>query len=517
MTLTGTRTAARGGVRVVLGATAVLLVTALAGCTSPGISWQWGSEEAKAGEAEWKPCPEVAAEIAGGAAPQNVTYDCATVKVPRDWGNPDDGETLDVSLLRAHSDFQRDDERIGSLVVNPGGPGGSGVDTAVYMSRSTPIEVLRRFDIVGFDPRGVERSSPVECYSDADKDKVYASEPDPVSKAEFDELAEFSRDMVADCERKYGDTLKYFSTEQTARDMEAVRKAVGDDKLTYLGYSYGTLIGAVYAHLFPDKIRAMVLDGAVDPRQDEVATSKSQAVGFERAFANFARWCKQTGRSNCPIGPDAEKSLKDLMAEARKSPATSSDGRKATAGWVFSSVIYTMYVKEWWPRLAQALAEAEQGKPNRMFEIVDTFNERDSSGDYPNSMEILTTVNCVDEKEALSVEKVRELQGEWRKEHPLFGAPLALSTMTCAVWPDQHDPFPYGEAKGAPPIMVVGTTGDPATPYEQSGKLADLLGSGVLVTYRGEGHTAYPKPGCLNDTVNAYLTDLKVPDSEVTC
>ncbi|MGH3737967.1 MAG: alpha/beta hydrolase [Micromonosporaceae bacterium] len=508
---------------VVIAVAAVAVAALLAGCTAtPTARWKdspgGGSSEPGAPgipAAEWEDCEEVAEEVLDGSAPRRISFECATVEVPLDWSDPDNGETLDIALLRARSKRQRD--RKGSLVINPGGPGGSGINTAVYLAETLPVQVMKGFDLVGFDPRGVGRSSPVECWDDEDKDTMLGAEPDPVSPQAYDEIVTLTDEMVADCEQKYGDTLKFFSTEQTARDIEAIRQAVGDDKLTYLGYSYGTLLGAVYAKLFPDRIRAMVLDGAVDPGKSEIASSEGQAAGFELAFNNFAKWCKGAGASQCPIAPDARGFVTRLLAKARKAPVEISDGRKATAGWVLAAVVYTMYVQEWWPVLAEGLAAADKGRPEALFRIVDTFNERESDGDYDNSMEVLTMVNCVDEEKSPSVEDIRKLQTDWRKKYPLFGAPLALSILGCAVWPDQHDPYPYGEAKGAPPILVVGTTGDPATPYEQAGVLAKLLGTGVLITFEGEGHTAYPTAGCLNDVINDYLIDLEAPKSEVTC
>ncbi len=507
--------------------TAATLVTAgalLAGCTvGPSAHWQdppggTGTQPggAKIPAADWRPCTDVAEKAIGQRPPSNVSYDCATVKVPQDWAHSDDGKTFDVKMLRARSERFDPNDNKGSLVINPGGPGGSGIQTAVYLSLTLPLQVVREFDIVGFDPRGVGESSPVECFSDSDKDALTAADPDPATDKQFDGVVDLTKKMVNDCTEKYGESLGYFSTEQTARDMDAIRQAVGDEKLSYLGYSYGTLLGAVYAKLFPRNIRTMVLDGAVDPTKGEIEASEGQAAGFELAFGNFAKWCKSRGKS-CPIGPDAKGFVKQLLAKARKSPAKGRDGREATAGWVFSAVVYTMYVQEWWPRLADALSSDAKGNPNGVFSLVDGFNERDSHGHYPNSMEVLNTVNCVDEEKSPTVAEIRKLQLDWRKKYPLFGASLALSIMGCAVFPDQHDPFPYGKADGAPPILVVGTTGDPATPYQQSGTLAKLLGTGILITYEGEGHTAYPKPGCLNTVIDDYLIDEKAPDGPVTC
>ena len=235
-------------------------------------------------EVTWRPCPEVPQELIGAAAP-HMTYECATVPVPQDWADPAGSDTFDIALIRIRSDQQRD--RIGSLVLNPGGPGASGIDTAVYLSfgplfGGLPDEVTRRFDIVGFDPRGVSRSSPIRCSTDEEMDASFGADPDPADERQFEQALADSRRIAQRCQDRYGEALHYLSTEQTARDLEAVREAVGDEKLTYLGYWYGTLLGAVYAHLFPDQVRAMVLDGAVDPAEEALASSEGQAAGFER-------------------------------------------------------------------------------------------------------------------------------------------------------------------------------------------------------------------------------------------
>ncbi|MBX6724328.1 MAG: alpha/beta fold hydrolase, partial [Dactylosporangium sp.] len=291
---------------------AVLAAVALlaAGCTfdrhdraEPG--------SASAGTVRWRNCADEARTVFR-QAPRSVTYECATIAVPRNWAQPA-GETFDIALLRARAAGQRG--RIGSLVVNPGGPGASGIQLAVYLSAGLPAEITRRFDIVGFDPRGVGRSSPVKCLSDADLDRMFGSEPDPVTDAQFEEAVAIARQAGEACAAKYGETLPLFSTEQAARDLDAVRAAVGDEKLTYLGYSYGTLLGATYAQLFPGAVRALVLDGAVDPRQDAIAASEGQARGFERAFDAFATWCR-TSAGLCPIGPDARATVAGVLDQA---------------------------------------------------------------------------------------------------------------------------------------------------------------------------------------------------------
>ncbi|MDQ7906575.1 alpha/beta hydrolase [Phytohabitans sp. ZYX-F-186] len=474
---------------------------------------------AASGEAAiWRPCPDVPEDLVGRSAP-GMRYECASVAVPQDWADPGGSGTFEIALLRARSNRQQD--RIGSLVVNPGGPGGSGIDTAVYLSFGAafgglPDEITERFDIVGFDPRGVARSSPVECISDADLDATFGADPDPDTQGEFDEVVAINKRVGDGCGAKYGDRLTLFSTEQAARDMDAVRAAVGDEKLTYLGYSYGTLLGATYAQLFPSKIRALVLDGAVDPGQDMVAGSESQAKGFERAFTNFTNWCEQT-RGRCPIGPDARGAVTDAIEKARVSPVRGSDGREATAGWVFYAVISSLYTEQGWQELATAVDDLRRGDAAAVFELADSYAERDSGGHYSNLFDANLAVNCADSTAKPTLKQVRSYQSQWRAKYPLFGAALAVGMLPCAYWPGERDPYPTGEAKGAPPIVVVGTTGDPATPYEQTAKLADMLGVGVVLTWEGEGHTAYPQTECVTRAVDRYLIDLEAPQAGLRC
>jgi pimeloyl-ACP methyl ester carboxylesterase len=515
------------------GVPALVVALVMTGCTLGSSSTTRGTTSARpqpgasGGGTSWRTCDDVAEDLVGPAAARaNVSFQCATVKVPQDWSNAGtspgaapSGPTFDIAVIRARSDNQRD--RIGSLLVNPGGPGGSGVDLAVYLSLGQafgglPADVLERFDIVGFDPRGVSRSSPVKCISDADLDSTFGYEPDPADQAEFDGLVALNRKIGQDCGAKYSSTLHLYSTEQAARDMDAVRAAVGDPKLTYLGYSYGTLLGATYAQLYPDNIRALVLDGAVDPRQDTVASSESQAKGFERAFGNFTRWCAAS-TTRCPIAPDARAAVTTALDKARSSPVRGSDGREATAGWVLYAIVSSLYTEAGWQQLASAIAELETGDPDEVFELADSYAERRPDGTYSNMFDANAAVNCADEDASPSLAQIRQLQSQWRAKYPLFGPPLAVGLITCTEWPGKRDPVPTGQAKGAPPIVVVGTTGDPATPYEQTARLAQMLGVGVVLTWQGEGHTAYPETSCVNRAVNDYLIELTVPRAGLTC
>ncbi|WP_203815949.1 alpha/beta hydrolase [Paractinoplanes ferrugineus] len=505
------------------------MVVATAGCTLPTFAPDGSGEDQpiagrpSAGAVpgttpDWRSCDDVPRDLVGQGA-SGMAYDCAEVAVPRNWGEPKSGETYSISLIRIRSEAQKN--RIGSLLINPGGPGGSGVDTAVYLSYGEalgglPTAVTDRFDIVGFDPRGVGRSDPIKCISNEDQDASFAAPPDPVSQEAFDSLVALNRRVAAGCGSKYGAQLVNFSTEQAAKDMDAIRTAVGDAKMSYLGFSYGTLLGATYAQQFPGNIRAMVLDGAVDPKQTYVEGSETQAKGFERAFTNFAAWCKATA-DKCPIAPDARKAVTDLMAAAAKNPVANTDGRKATSGWIFVAVISSLYSERGWGTLAQSVAALQQGNPKGIFALADQYAERKANGSYSNLFDANMAVNCADTKDVPTVEEIRKLQGEWRAKYPLFGAALATGMLPCVFWPGQRDPYPAGAATGAPPIVVVGTTGDPATPYENTADLANMLGVGHVLTWEGEGHTAYPSTTCIVKAVNSYLIDLQVPQEGLRC
>ncbi|MEV4135388.1 alpha/beta hydrolase [Dactylosporangium sp. NPDC049742] len=511
--------------RVARRSLAVLLVTALlGGCgslpTDPSqearrldrpAAAPTTSSGVKVEPAQWKPCPDVYKGIFS-SPPQNVKYDCATVKVPQDWHNPEGSGTFDVAMVRGRSTTQRD--RVGSLFINPGGPGASGVEYAVYRSVYLPAEVVRRFDVIGFDPRGIGRSSPVKCFSDADLDANFGIDPDPQTDAAFGESVALTRRLAQSCGDKYGDKLRFYSTEQTARDMDALRAAVGEQQMTYLGYSYGTLLGAVYAQLFPKNVRAFVLDGAVDPTLSMQDSAEKQAAGFEHAFDNFTTWCKANVTA-CPIGPDPRAVVTKAIADARTSPVQGK-GRNATAGWVFTAVVSSLYSESGWRVLAQAMQDLRNGKPEKMFQLADSYAERDPEGKYTNMFDANAAVGCADSDDTPTVEQARALQPQWRQKYPLFGGALALN-LICAQWPGKRDPYPAGVATGSAPIVVIGTLGDPATPYEQAPALAKMLGVGTLITWKGEGHTAYPKTGCVIDAVNRYLIDLRVPPAELTC
>jgi pimeloyl-ACP methyl ester carboxylesterase len=470
--------------------------------------------------AVWTPCPDIAEDMTGSANAA-FTFDCATIQVPQDWHSPNNGKTFDIAIVRARSNSQKN--RIGSLVVNPGGPGGSGVQLAAGLvdsqsSLALPSAITDRFDIVGFDPRGVGESTEVQCLTPATEDSLFGADPDPATQGDFDAVVALNKAAVAPCLAKYGSELPLFSTEQASRDIDAVRVAVGDTKLTYLGYSYGTLLGATYAQLFPQNVRALVLDGTIDPKQDAVQRSQSQAGGFEHAFNDFSTWCKANA-SKCPIASDPLGEVMAAVAKGRTSPVTGPDGRRATAGWIITGVSEAMYTQSEWPTMATAIAQLKSGTATGIFQLADEYAERSPNGQYSNLFDANDAVNCADLANEPTVAQVRTYQLAWRVTYPLFGAALATGMLTCAVgvWPGARDPYPTGAATGAPPIVLVGTTGDPATPYAQTAKLAAMLGDAHIVTWEGEGHTAYPQTTCIINAVDAYLINLTVPAAGLTC
>ncbi|MFL6128304.1 MAG: alpha/beta hydrolase [Mycobacteriales bacterium] len=506
-------------------------VLALAGCTTTAGHGRYGGDPIPGAPAPGRPAP-VAPTISpldfedctaaigpqlrshpGGDRP--LRFFCGRLRVPLDYRAPS-AKAIDLLLVRVRLGGQQ--QRIGSLVVNPGGPGGSGVDAAVGLSLTLPPDLLRRFDVVGFDPRGVGLSSPLECIPDTLKDRAIALDPDARTEQQYREQVQVAREISQSCRRRYGDELQHYNTEETARDLDLVRQAVGDPRLTYLGYSYGTRLGAVYAQLFPKRVRALVLDGAVDPEASETTSAEAQARGFERAFDQFAASCRARGAA-CLIGPDPRASMMRVIARARRSPIPSgrNDPRKATAGHVLLAAVSALYDEGDWSQLESAIAEADSGTAGGVFDLADQYAQRDPKGSYTNLLDANTAINCADSEERVPDATVRRALASWRVKYPLFGSSLALGLIGCQQWAAPRQPLPAVRAAGAPPLLVVGTVHDPATPYASAQVLARTLATGRLLTWRGEGHTAYPKTRCVTAAVNAYLVSLTVPSTGATC
>jgi pimeloyl-ACP methyl ester carboxylesterase len=444
---------------------------------------------------------------------------CATATAPLDWSAPAAGE-IDLALVR----HRATGDRIGSLLVNPGGPGGSGYDfIADSLDYAVGEPLKQRFDIVGFDPRGVGRSSAVTCYQPAQMDEfLYGIVPaERGSDAWIDEVSASSRAFGEACSENTGELLANVDTESAARDLDLLRAILGDTKLNYLGYSYGTFLGATYAGLYPDKVGRLVLDGAVDPSADDLEVTIAQAVGFEDALRAYLEDCMQ--QSDCPFSGSVDAAMDEiarLLASVEASPLQGSDGRKVGADTLVTAIIYPLYSKESWPYLSDLFDSVMLGDADLALGYADGYNGRSQDGTYlDNSTEAFRAINCLDYTYQLDVGVMRQEAAEIAAAAPVIGPYFGYGDLGCGNWPYQSEREPAKiTAEGAAPIMVVGTTGDPATPYQWAVALADQLESGVLVSYDGEGHTAYRKSNsCVDDAVEAYFIDGTVPASDPKC
>ncbi|MDH6225104.1 alpha/beta hydrolase [Streptomyces sp. MJP52] len=499
--------------------TALLAAGALAACG--------GEEEGDVREQslEWEDCPAPSDAQGGGTSPSplpgDADWQCATMRAPLDWSEPD-GETIGIELIRVRSSGGGKD-RIGSLVFNFGGPGGSGITTLPAFGQE--YEALRtRYDLVSFDPRGVGRSEPVECESASRLDALLQKDGTPDDAGERAEYERGLRDFNEACEENSGEVLPHVRTTDAARDLNLMREVLGDDKLYYFGISYGTELGGVYAHLFPEEVGRAVFDAVVDPTQDPEQGSLGQARGFQRALDNFAEDCASKPQEECPIGTDADdvkKRITQLLADLEERPLPGSFPRLLTETAATGGIAQALYSKDFWPLLTQALDEAYEGDGRTLLFLSDAMNGRDQSGEYSNLVAANTAINCSDDRPRYTVADVERVRPRFREASPVFGDYLAWSMLSCAGWPVAGAAdHPDVGAPGAPPILVIGNTGDPATPYEGARRMARALGPGVGVeiTYRGEGHGAYDSGDrCVQDAVNGYLLEGRAPRSGTVC
>ncbi|WP_413757771.1 alpha/beta hydrolase [Streptomyces sp. MMBL 11-3] len=452
-------------------------------------------------------------------------FQCATLKAPLDYADPAAG---DIRLAVARKKATGPGERLGSLLVNPGGPGGSAVDyLQSYAGIGYPAEVRARYDMVAVDPRGVARSEPVECLNGRRMDAYTQTDTTPDDAREKTALADAYKRFAEACGRRSAKVLRHVSTVEAARDMDVVRAALGDEKLTYVGASYGTFLGATYAGLFPERVGRLVLDGAMDPSLPARKMNQDQTAGFETAFRSFAKDCVR--RPDCPLGragTPPEQVGKNLKAFFRQLDATpldtgDADGRRLGEALATTGVIAAMYDEGAWPMLREALTAAMKEKDGAgLLVLSDSYYERGADGRYANLMSANAAVNCLDLPPAFSSpEEVEKGVPAFEKASPVFGEGLAWASLSCAYWPVK----PTGEprsiaAKGSAPIVVVGTTRDPATPYAWARALASQLSAGTLLTYDGDGHTAYGRgSACIDSAINRYLLEGTPPKDGKRC
>ncbi|WP_348786739.1 alpha/beta hydrolase [Leifsonia sp. NPDC080035] len=444
---------------------------------------------------------------------------CATAKAPLDWKNPGAGE-IELALIRQTAKGTKQ----GSLLVNPGGPGGSGYDFVKdSVDYATDDALQSHFDVVGFDPRGVGHSTAVKCYDAAQMDDyLYGITPGVRGSDQWiSENTTVAKDFGDACSAKTGSLLEHVDTVSAARDLDLLRAVLGDTKLNYLGYSYGTYLGAVYADLFPGKTGRLVLDGALDPAASNFDVTKVQAEGFESALRAYLKDC--LAQKDCPFSgtvDDGMKTISQLLASVEQSPIRNSDGRELGANTLVTAIIYPLYDATAWSYLSSMFAQVMKGNASAAFTLADGYNSRNSDGTYSdNSTEAFMAINCLDYRYDADPATMRAQAKDLAAAAPIIGPYMAYGDIGCANWPYtstvERGPI---AAKGSAPILVVGTTNDPATPYVWAKNLASELENGHLLTYKGEGHTAYNKSNsCVNDTVDAFLVDGKLPADGKTC
>ncbi|MHA5050585.1 alpha/beta hydrolase [Streptomyces sp. SD15] len=437
---------------------------------------------------------------------------CGQLEVPLDYADPG-GPTIQLALARRQATDPG--ERIGSLVYNPGGPGGSGVETLQGPVPPVTAQVHSQYDIVSFDPRGVEQSAPIRCVAPAAPADYVSLDITPDNPAEVTTFVEYQKEYGAACQAGSGERLAHVSTRETARDMDVLRAALGDEKLNYLGVSYGTEIGTSYAEEFPDRVGRMVLDAAVDPRINRLDMQRDYAAGLELALNAFLADCAT--RKDCPLGtdlPGARQRLSELLASLDHTPLPAAEAGTVDRDTAVGVIHQAMYSKELWPALRAALGEALAGNG------ADLGLMALSGGHGGNFSEAFTAINCLDLPPAVtSAEQVQAQLPSFRKASPVFGEWLAWDALSCADWPAKPVGTPHEvNAPGTPPILVVGTTRDPATPYAWAKGLAEQLDSGVLLTRDGDGHSGYVMGSpCVDRAVDTYLLEGRPPADGTRC
>ena len=446
-----------------------------------------------------------------------VNAQCTHIEVPIDYAKPD-GPTAHIAVSRIKATGQK----VGSLLFNPGGPGQSGV-WMVQQGQDTPL--AQRFDRIGFDPRGTGSSTPlIKCLTDKQWDAERAEAPKPNDAAGIAAQETEDKQFAAHCtERTGNEFLAHVGTREVVQDMDIIRGVLGDPKLSYVGYSYGTRLGYTYAEKFPDKVRAMVLDGAVDPEEQPTQESVEQAAGFQKAFDMYSKDCAT--KPSCPLGSDPAQAtavFQKLVAPLWAHPVPTRDGRELTYGDAITGVQNTLYANDNWDVLSKGLTELEHGTGNILLELADLYDGRSKAGTYDNSQDAFLAIHCVDDPAIKDRAVAAKEDAAYRKAAPFLddghgtdAAPLD----TCAFWPVPNSESPHKlSIPGLPKTVVISTTNDPATPYQAGVDLAQQLGAD-LITNRGTRHTVFLSGGvqCVDEPVMSYLIDLKEPAKGLTC
>jgi pimeloyl-ACP methyl ester carboxylesterase len=438
-----------------------------------------------------------------------------TIEVPVDYDDPD-GDTFELFLGRSLA--QDPENRIGTLLVNPGGPGFSGAEYGLFASSIFDQDLLDRFDIIGWDPRGTGQSVPaIDCVDDYDR---YYAQPDitPDDTAEREQNVALAEEFAAACVEALGETFAHVGTNDVARDMDAIRQALGEEEISYFGFSYGSELGATWATLFPETVRAAVLDGAADPNADSTEASIQQLRGFESSLATFLAECSATEECEFHNGGDAEGAFDALMQSLDDAPIPSEPGRADTNRTVaINGVIQAMYSEAFWPALERALADAQEGDGAGLLALHDSYFQRQPDGTYGDELEAFQVISCADNPERKTVEDADAEAPLYTEAAPRLAPAGSTGSYFCTFLPEAQDPRVEITGAGAGPIVVIGTTGDPATPLDSTRAMAAALEDGRLVIVEADQHTGYGVNRCVNDVVRDYLVDLIVPEDGTEC
>jgi pimeloyl-ACP methyl ester carboxylesterase len=462
-----------------------------------------------------QPTPSVGAVKWTSCSPSG--FECGTVAVPLDYAHPDKG-TISIALNRKPATDQAN--RIGSVLTNPGGPGASGIQF-LQGEAASMTNLNRRFDLIGFDPRGIGQSAPVRCLTGREEDTFNALDSVLDDSQEKQAYIDADKNFAAGCMQRSAQVLPFVDTVSAAKDMDLIRAAIGDEKLTYLGFSYGTFLGQTYAHLFPTHVRALALDGVLDPSLSANDLLLAQLVGFEHNLQAFLADCSSRKSASTPCAyaasGDPATKLTNLMTRLDTSPMPVGS-RALTRSLAVIGVLLGLYSESFWPTLDQALAATDQGGGALLLRLADFYLARNADGTYDNETDANFAVNCLDRPVAKDVATYDQLGPQYAQVSPMFGPAFQYSNLGCAYWPVP----PTGHAgplsaDGAPPILLVGGTGDPATPYAWAQAVNKQLAGSVLLTRNGNGHTSYDASTCAHSAIDAYLINLTLPPAGTVC
>ncbi len=445
-------------------------------------------------------------------------FACGSFEVPLDYANPS-GEAITIKVLKAPATDKS--KRLGSLVVNPGGPGASGIEFARYAGGTISPAVLAQYDIVGFDPRGVIESTPIKCMDGPQTDRFLSTLGAPATAGQRSEVEKVAADFGESCEQHSPTLTPAIGTVATARDMDVLRQVLGESKLNFIGLSYGTLLGLIYIDQFTDKVGRFALDGVIDPTLSNASVARGQAEGFQLALSRFISDCPKHRDCPLPTGQSAAvEKINTWLGHVAVNPLETQPDRPLTRPLATNGIIASLYDEnDGWPQLRRALAAGFRNNGDPLLKIVDSFTGRQEDGSYRNNaIDALYAVSCLDRPDRADAFATTELAKEWSSTAPTFGPELAWGNLPCASWPAPATFEPRAiTAQTESPVVLVGTRYDPATPFVWAEAVSKQLPNNRLVTYEDDGHTGYGDNTCVNAAVDRLLLTGEAPAAGTTC